>query len=70
MSSRKSLSKEDYRSVAQLAEQRSPKPQVVGSSPSWPDKKYDKYAKAKKKLSNLRSIDIYVVVADFLTCKV
>ena len=25
-----------YRPVAQLAEQRSPKPQVVGSSPSWP----------------------------------
>ena len=25
-----------YRSVAQLAEQRSPKPKVVGSTPSWP----------------------------------
>ncbi len=25
-----------YRSVAQLVEQRSPKPQVGGSSPSWP----------------------------------
>ena len=26
----------DYRPVAQLAEQRSPKPQVGGSIPSWP----------------------------------
>ena len=31
-------STERFRSVAQLVEQRSPKPQVVGSSPSWPAK--------------------------------
>ena len=28
--------KQEYRPVVQLVEQRSPKPQVVGSSPTWP----------------------------------
>ena len=32
----------EYRPVAQLAEQRSPKPQVGGSTPSWPATPLDK----------------------------
>ncbi len=41
------------RSVAQLAEQRSPKPQVGGSRPSWPAKWFMRIQKARAFLQNV-----------------